>query len=143
MKKKIGILLLLDLVCLIMCICMFGHFTKRQKQKYYADRDNYITTTGVLIHIKPDDETGTLYLGFSEMDYAYDDINFKIIKESYQIASKRGLDEKLKIGETVSFVSAPRYFGDGYVMPIVEFSIDGVEYLSFEEGYDNLQHWLA
>ena len=35
-------------------------------------------------------------------------------------------------------MSAPQYFGNGYVMPIVEISVDGVEYLSFEEGHPYL-----
>ena len=43
----------------------------------------------------------------------------------------------------VSFMTAPRYFGDGYIMPIVEISVDGEELLSFEEGYENLLEWLA
>ena len=51
--------------------------------------------------------------------------------------------QKVQLGTTVSFMTAPRYFGDGYIMPIVEISVDGEELLSFEEGYENLLKWLS
>ena len=48
----------------------------------------------------------------------------------------------IKIGDRVVFSSAQRYFGDGYVMPIVQLDVNGEELLSFEEGYHNLLSWL-
>ncbi len=53
-----------------------------------------------------------------------------------------GIDEKLKIGNSIEFVTAPKYFGDGYVMPIVAISVDGEALLSFDEGFENFQDWL-
>ena len=38
----------------------------------------------------------------------------------------------------MNFVSAPEYFGDGYVMPIVSLSIGDTCYLEFDEGLNNL-----
>ena len=55
----------------------------------------------------------------------------------------KGYPAEIQLGTTVSFMTAPRYFGDGYIMPIVEISVDGEELLSFEEGYENLLEWLA
>lgn len=39
-------------------------------------------------------------------------------------------------------MTAPRYFGDGYVMPIVAISVDGEQLLDYEEGYANFMEWL-
>ena len=58
--------------------------------------------------------------------------------ESFQNVIDNGGEEYLKLGTRVTFVSAPRYFGDGYDVPIVALSIDGKELLSFEEGHKNL-----
>ena len=59
-----------------------------------------------------------------------------------EIVLQRGILQKVQLGTTVSFMTAPHYFGDGYIMPIVEISVDGEELLSFEEGYENLLEWL-
>ena len=38
-------------------------------------------------------------------------------------------------------MTAPKCFGDGYVMPIVAVSVDGEVLLEFEEGFENfLEH---
>lgn len=55
---------------------------------------------------------------------------------------KNNIDEQIKIGDTIQFVTAPKYFGDGYVMPIVAISVDGEVLLEFEEGYANFLKWL-
>ena len=50
-----------------------------------------------------------------------------------QLVLKNGISEKIKLGDTVEFVTAPRYFGDGYVMPIVAISVEGEQLLDYEE----------
>ena len=62
--------------------------------------------------------------------------------DNLPIAQQNGIDEKIEIGDQVSFITAPRYFGDGYVMPIVESSVNEEELLSFEAGFSNLLEWL-
>ena len=58
------------------------------------------------------------------------------------IVQNNGIEQKINVGDRVEFVSAPRYFGDGYVMPIVQISVDGEELLSFDTGFVNLNDWL-
>ena len=82
-------------------------------------------------------------LGFSELSPTMDDVSFKLVGANREIVLQRGILQKIQLGTTVSFMTAPRYFGDGYIMPSVEISVDGEELLSFEEGYENLLEWLA
>ena len=79
----------------------------------------------------------------SELSPVLDDTCFKIVGENLKISQANEIDAKLKAGEQVSFITAPRYFGDGYVMPIVAISINGENLLDFEEGYQNLLDWLS
>ena len=72
-----------------------------------------------------------------------DDVSFNFVGANREIVLQRGILQKVQLGTTVSFMTAPRYFGDSYIMPIVEISVDGEELLSFEEGYENLLEWLA
>ena len=108
---------------------------------YYEEKENYVTATGVVSYIHLDEDG--LYIGFSQMDYPFDDDTFKIVGENLKIVQQNGIQEKLKLGDTVTIVTAPKYFGDGYVMPIVAISIDGEALLNFEQGYENLLVWLG
>ena len=59
------------------------------------------------------------------------------------IAQDNGIDQKLQMGKQIEFISTPKYFGDGYVMPIVEIVVDGEVLLSFEQGQQNWLEWLG
>lgn len=54
------------------------------------------------------------------------------------ILLKNGLLDKISVGKEIKYISAPRYFGDGYDFPIVALTIGDEELLSFDEGYKNL-----
>ena len=109
---------------------------------YYAQKSNYVNTTGNVTHISYNEDRSALYLGFSDLNPQFDDNSFKIVGDNLPIVQQNGIDEKIEIGDQVEFISAARYFGDGYVMPIVEISINEEELLSFEEGFPNLLKWL-
>ena len=135
--KLIGLLIVLSLVVSVVDAC----FTIEEKI-YYSDKSNFINVSGTVTHIKYSERDGCLYLAFSDLSPKMDDTNFKLIEENAKIAQENGLDDVLDYGIKVDFITAPRYFGDGYVMPIVSLNIDGVCYLEFEEGYDNfIKKW--
>ena len=54
------------------------------------------------------------------------------------ILKEAGIEEKLTPGVVFTFISAPKYFGDGYWCPIVGLEINGEVLLDFEIGYKNL-----
>ena len=134
-KKVFMVLLLLYILVLSAC-------DSTKIKEYYKEKDNFVTATGTIIHIAYSKDNTELYLGFSDLTPTFDDINFKIVGDNLSIVQKNNIDEKIKIGDKIEFITAPRYFGDGYVMPIVAVSVNGEELLEFEEGYANFLKWL-
>ena len=125
-------------ICVLLCSC-----NSSGTIEYYSQKENYISVTGTVSSIKYNEEATALYIDFSELSSVLDDTCFKIVGENLEIVKANRIDDKLKIGEQITFVTAPKYFGDGYVMPIVAISISGENMLDFEEGYKNLLDWLS
>lgn len=135
----ISILIISTLVFFLSFIT-FSSCEAKEMREYYSDKDNYVVATGVVKHIKY--YNGALYLGFSNLEPHMSDNSFKIVGENLVIVRNNGIDNKLKMGDRIEFVTAPEYFGDGYVMPIVEITVNGEKLLDFEEGFVNLNKWL-
>ena len=131
MKRIIAIMLLL--LCLAGC----------QSEDYYADKSNYITAKGTVVHIQYTDDGEELYLGISELGPEFADVNFRIVGEGLSTARENGIDEKLRIGDEATIVCAPRYWGDGYVIPIAALTVGGETLLEFSEGFESIRQWLA
>ena len=130
--------MLITSICVLLCSC-----NSSGTIEYYSQKENYISVTGTVSSIKYNEEATALYIDFSELSPILDDTCFKIVGENLEIVKANRIDDKLKIGEQITFVTAPKYFGDGYVMPIVAISISGENMLGFEEGYKNLIDWLS
>lgn len=113
-----------------------------KKREYYSEKENYVNASGVLDSIYYNDDHTALYINFSETNPQFDDTCFKIVGINLKTVTEKGLVDKVKAGDQVQFVTAPKYFGDGYVMPIVALSINGENLLEFDEGFANLQIWL-
>ena len=125
-------------ICVLLCSC-----NSVGRIEYYTQKENYISVTGTISNIKYNEEATALYIDFSELSPVLDDTCFKIVGENLDIVKANRIDDKLKIGEQIIFITAPKYFGDGYVMPIVSISINGEILLGYEEGYENLIAWLS
>ena len=136
-KSSIILILLLMFISLVLSAC-----TSTKMNKYYTEKSNYINASGTVRHITYNSDKNVLYLGFSDLSPSFDDNSFKIVGDNLPIVQKNNIDEKIKTGDKVEFITAPKYFGDGYVMPIVAISVNGEELLEFEEGYDNFIKWL-
>ena len=115
---------------------------KYEARIYYRDKDNYVNATGVVSHMKYSEEGTALYFGFDNLSPKFDDNAFKIEGDNLKVVQDNGIDEKIKIGDEVSFMSAPKYFGDGYIMPIMAISIGDDVLLEFEQGYENYMNFL-
>ena len=114
-----------------------------EKIEYYSEKDNYISVTGTVTHIQYNEDFTVLHIGLDELSPALDDNAFKIVGENLKTVQDNHIDDKLKTGEQITIITAPKYFGDGYVLPIVSISINGENLLDFEEGYTNLLNWLS
>lgn len=128
---------------IILCFLLFfSSCTERKMKDYYSQKSNYIIATGTVTHISYNEDRSVLYFGFSNLNPQFDDNSFKIVGDNLLIVQQNGIDDKIKIGDKVSFITAGKYFGDGYVMPIVTLSVNEEELLNFEDGFNNLLNWL-
>ena len=125
-------------ICLLLCSCDLS-----KKIEYYSQKENYIDVTGTVSFINYNEADTGLYIGLSEISPVLDDTCFKIVGKNLEIVKDNEIDNKLQIGAQITLMTAPKYFGDGYVMPIVAISISGDSLLDFEEGYKNLLDWLS
>ena len=130
--KLIMIITTTCILPVLLCSCNSSEIIE-----YYSQKENYINVTGTVSNIKYNEDTTALYIDLSELSPVLDDTCFKIVGKNLEIVKANKIDDKLKTGEQITFITAPKYFGDGYVMPIVSLTIDGEELLSFEEGYAN------
>lgn len=105
--------------------------------EYYANRDNYVSASGTVDFLNYNEDSTTLYIGFSEVSPVFADTCFKITGDNLKIARKNGIDEKLTTGTSVTFVSAPKYYGDGYVFPMIAISIRNDCVLDADVGFNN------
>ena len=132
---------LLSFILFILVLSLSSCTQKGKKVEYYSNEENYIEVSGTINHVVFNDESQSLYIGFSNLSETLDDICFKIVGENYSIII-REFKNYVEIGKVATFITAPRYFGDAYVMPIVSLSIDGTQLLEYEEGLSNFLVWL-
>lgn len=129
------------IISVILCFAVFlSSCDTRKMLNYYSDENNYITVVGTVYFINY--TSSELYLGFENMSEKLSDDCFKIAGKNLSIAKNNGIRQKIEIGDEVTFVTAPKYFGDGYVMPIVSVSVEGETLLEFNDGFVNLQEQI-
>lgn len=136
--KKIFAGIGITIFCIITIVFLFSSCEKQRMMDYYSNEENYITVSGTLTHIYSTDDT--LCLGFSDVFFYSADFNF--VGDNLNIVKQKGIDEKLEKGKTIEFVTAPGTWGDGYIYPIVEITIDGETLLEFEEGFPNFLEYF-
>ena len=134
-------LLLVPIIAVLIFIPMEIFFTV-EESLYYADQTVYITEEAIVTNIGYDEDRDTVYMQLdiksSELEGVYSAPSFKITGKSADIMIQNGALDKIKAGSIITFTSAPRYFGDGYVYPIVAVTFEGEELLPFEEGHKAL-----
>lgn len=140
-KRLICILLALVVMFSVSgCMMMYirEKMYERQEEKYYKNVDNFLTEEAVVKNIIYNEEENRLVLWLDEIHEDYQTGDFIIKGKNLKLVLERGILEKLKAGDEITFTSAPRYFGDGYFMPIVAITVNDEELLGFEEGHKNL-----
>lgn len=131
-KKSIYIALIL-----VVMFSLNGCYKMREK-KYYTDTNNYITEEAIVDNIIYNEERGHIVFWLSEIDDSYQCSEFIIEGEILPILLENKILDKIKIGDKIIYTSAPRYFGNGDFMPIIQLWVNGEEILNFEDGYENL-----
>lgn len=136
--KLVTVIISICVLLVLLCSCNSPKIIE-----YYSQKENYISVTGTVSNIKYNEDATALYVNFSELSPILDDTCFKIVGENLEIVKAKKIGDKLKTGAQIIFITAPKYWGDGYVMPIVAISISGENLLDFEDGYKNLIDWLS
>ncbi|MBE6922572.1 MAG: hypothetical protein E7465_05240 [Ruminococcaceae bacterium] len=136
-KAIFGAIIMLILFGTLMYI-VFLSTPVRPRLEYYSQEGNYITATGTVCHLGWSSDQSYVCLAFEDIPDEYSDPNFVIEGENLRILMENGFAEKVQLGTQVVYISAPRYFWDGYAMPIVALEVDGESLLTFEEGKANL-----
>ena len=137
MKKFL--IVLLCFVLLIVSSCIYINYTWEQREKeYYSDKDVFVECQGTVTFINKTENMIYLAFDFDQSKNNFSDSSFKLNEVNSQIVIEAGFIREIRNGDTVNFISAPEYFGDGYVYPIVGLSTKDKVYLDFETGYNNL-----
>lgn len=105
---------------------------------YYSNYENYVEVTGKISYLNYNDDNDELYIAFDDLSGSFSDNCFKISGKNFAIIKNNNIENAIECGKIVEFVSAPKYYGDGYVMPIVSITIDDVCFLDIDEGIYNL-----
>ena len=126
------------MIVLLLALVGCGGVAKSVEKEYYMDINNYITEEAVVDTITYDKKLEYIGIRLSEISDAYQGERFIIEGENLELVLANGILEKIEPNSVIEFTSAPAFFGNGYLMPIVQLSIDGETLLSFEEGYANL-----
>ncbi len=132
-------------ICTLFIALIIASFTacdRKEMLSYYSDESQYITITGNVSYISYNTDTEAWYLCFSDLSSKFDDNCFKIVGGNIPIVQGKIEHLDTLCGKTVTFVTAPKYFGDGYVMPIVSLVVDGETILNYQEGFVNFLEWL-
>ena len=58
------------------------------------------------------------------------------------IVKNNNICDEICVGDIITFISDPEYFGDGYIMPIVGLSKGNKVYLNFDVGYKEYMSYL-
>ena len=143
MKYKPHLIYAAKIICVSILLVVTCSCGSAKMTEYYSNKENYINAVGTVSYIKYNEDSTVLYVGFSELSPTFDDTCFKLVSDNLKIAQSNNIDGMLCVGKQITFMTAPKYFGDGYVMPIVAISIDGEVILSFDQGYENLINWLS
>lgn len=131
---SVALVLSLSSCSLIMAITVQD---RAEKREYYSDTENFGIYTGELVGytLNSDDEQVVLHVKGWDVEYPEYVDSFMIEGESYKtidIAIRMG---ELKQGDNITFVSATRIFGNGYMPPMVALRVGERSLLDLEQGY--------
>lgn len=141
-KKLVSFLTILS-ISFLFCSC--GILTSIEKEQliwHYSDKNNFIECTGEVTHVNFSNQNG-LFLEIEGIKPdIFSDTSFEIRGYNIDIVKSNNICDEICVGDVITFVSDPEYFGDGYIMPIVGLSKGNKVYLDFDVGYDKYMSYL-
>ena len=142
MRKKTAIAILIAMILLflipitIYLILASQKYIQKQMIDYYSNDDNYTYLSGEVVKLKEDIIYVNIITENSDFKmYVTNDLDFILY-------ANNNLYDIIFVGDIVTFCSAPEYFYDSYILPIVYLEKEETVYLTFEEGKNNLLNWI-
>lgn len=120
------------------CSLISAYYSLRE-ERYYSDRDNYLTSDAQVVNIITDHAPDRIvfWLDVQNEEFKGED-TFELCGENAERAVESGALEQIRAGDTVTVVCAPAMFGDGYIPPLVGLIKGDTVFLDAEEGIRNL-----
>ena len=111
-----------------------------QRAQYLADQSNYSTINGIVAKISYSDDKSQLFISLDGINLKLDGNCFVLDGNNLNIVQNNGIDSMLHVGDEIELITAPKYFWDGYEYPIAALESNGIVFLDFATGFNNLQH---
>lgn len=144
--RRLGKRLLLTVPVLVFILAAIVFFRTRYRMyQYYSDPQSYRVVTATIENIFYEKQFAVFHFSFDLSSEGFSSgEDFKISGNNYKIMMRNGFASDVKIGDSVTFVTAPGIFYDGYAPPIIAISCNSTEYLDQDVGRGNLLHsiWL-
>lgn len=110
--------------------------------KYYSNDENYVELTGIVVSANASEYKDYVLL----IQITTPEHEFALIpntqEQEFRLYSNQSIMQQITEGDTIKFVSAPMYFYNGHVLPIISIEKQGEVLLSFEEGKENYISWI-
>lgn len=138
--KRLFLVIISIVLSLVLSSCVFVDLIYfAQEKEYYSNKENFQPFSGELVGYKSNHEKCYIMLHIKGWNDNYPNYteSFKLEGDNYDVIDNCIKLGKLNIGDVITFVSAPRIFGDGYCPPLVELIVNSECLLAFEEGYAN------
>lgn len=144
--KKLFFSMICVFLCSMLSACSIWEAGyENREREYYSDKNNFVTVEAECVEICTNEwSPGQYFINVKDMVYQETESckfvsrSFVVNEENSKILSDAIVERRLVSGTTIVFKSAPRYFGDGYIYPMVSLEIDGEVILDFDVGYRNL-----
>lgn len=142
--KKILISIASLLSILFLFGCDFNAPLRNQMLAYYGNDDNYAETVGTVKSTRYKADTDELFIEMklNENGVYEQCINAHTGFVEFVLVNFSNYEIDLNVGDTASISSAPMYFYNDHIMPIVALSEGDTEYISFEEGKNAYLFWI-
>lgn len=142
MKKMISIVIVVSYAFLLSS-CDFNGPLRNKMLDYYNKDDNYIELEGLVKNIEHHKDWDELVV---QIEILTEEHQIPYINETniceFVIVNWSKYSFKLEVDDCVVFVSAPYYFYNGHILPIVSLQQGECDCLSFEDGKGNYIDWI-
>ena len=141
MYKKVSLFLIITFLSLFLSACsimeLVDFHSLYNQIKYYKQKENYIMCTGIIKEVSCTEDSTKLCIEIENIGPdEFQNNKFYICGKGKDIVESNGINQDLKTGDKIKFMSAPRFYGDEYVVPIVYLEKEGEVYLTFNDGYN-------